>query len=69
MGLGLPFILSGLFLDRSEKLRKYLVKRGDLISKIGGGFLILIGILEVTGTWGHIMNSIRSLISDFVPVV
>jgi len=69
LGLGLPFILSGLFLDRSEKLRKYLVKRGDLISKIGGGFLILIGILEVTGTWGHIMNSIRSLISDFVPVV
>jgi len=32
LGLGLPFIASGVFLDRSEKLRKYLVKRGDLIS-------------------------------------
>ena len=68
-GLGLPFIASGVFLDRSEKMRKYLVKRGDLISKIGGLFLIVIGILEVTGLWGQMMNSIRSLISDFIPVV
>lgn len=68
-GLGLPFIASGVFLDRSERMRKYLVKRGDLISKIGGIFLILIGILEVTGLWGELMNSIRALISDFIPVV
>ena len=68
-GLGLPFIASGVFLDRSERLRKYLVKRGDLISKIGGVFLIVIGLLEVTGLWGQLMNSMRSLISDFIPVV
>jgi len=69
LGLGLPFIASGLFLDRSERLRKVLVRRGDLISKIGGIFLITIGVLQVTGTWGQIMNSLRSLISDFIPVV
>lgn len=68
-GLGLPFIASGLFLDRTEKMRKYLVKRGDLISKIGGVFLIVIGLLEVTGLWGQLMNSMRSLISDFIPVL
>ena len=69
LGLGLPFIASGIFLDRSEKLRKYLVKRGDLISKIGGVFLIVIGLLQVTGLWGQLMNSMRSLISDFIPVL
>jgi len=69
LGLGLPFIASGVFLDRSERLRKYLVKRGDLISKIGGVFLIVIGLLEITGLWGQLMNSMRSLISDFIPVV
>ena len=68
-GLGLPFIASGLFLDRTEKMRKYLVKRGDLISKIGGVFLIVIGLLEVSGLWSQLMNSSRSLISDFIPVV
>ena len=68
-GLGLPFMASGLFLDRTEKMRRYLVKRGDLISKIGGVFLIVIGLLEVTGLWGQLMNSMRALISDFIPVV
>ena len=69
LGLGFPFIASGVFLDRSEKLRKYLVKRGDLITKIGGVFLITLGLLQVTGLWGQLMNSMRSLISDFIPVV
>jgi cytochrome c-type biogenesis protein len=69
LGLGLPFIASGVFLDRSEKLRKYLVKHGDLITKIGGVFLITLGLLQVTGLWGQLMNSMRSLISDFIPVV
>lgn len=69
LGLGLPFIASGLFLDRTEKLRTFLVRRGDLISKIGGIFLIVIGLLQVTGIWGQTMNSLRSLISGFIPVI
>uniref|UniRef100_UPI0040497E89 cytochrome c biogenesis CcdA family protein n=1 Tax=Candidatus Planktophila sp. TaxID=2175601 RepID=UPI0040497E89 len=69
LGLGLPFMASGLFLDRTEKMRKYLVKRGDLISKIGGVFLIVIGLLEVSGLWSQLMNSSRSFISGFIPVV
>jgi len=69
LGLGLPFILSGLFLDRSTKLRSIIYRRGYLISKIGGIFLIAIGILQVLGIWSQMMISIRSLISDFIPVI
>ena len=69
LGLGAPFIASGVFLDRTQKLRKFLVRRGDLISKIGGVFLIAIGLLQVTGTWGQIMISLRSTISNFIPVI
>lgn len=69
VGLGLPFILSGLFMDKSAKLRSIIYRRGDLISKIGGVFLIAIGVLEVLGLWSQLMNSMRSLISDFIPVV
>jgi cytochrome c-type biogenesis protein len=68
-GLGLPFILSGLFLDRSEKLRKLLVRNGNLISLIGGTFLIIIGLLQLLGLWSELMISLRSIISDFVPVI
>ena len=69
LGLGLPFIASGVFLDRSERLRKVIVRRGDLISKIGGIFLITLGVLQLSGAWGYIMNSLRGVISDFIPVV
>ena len=69
IGLGAPFIASGLYLDKSEKLRKFLTKRGDLISKIGGVFLILIGIAQLLGLWTDLMASLRSLISDFAPVI
>ena len=69
IGLGLPFIASGLFLDKSEKMRKLLVKRGDLVSKIGGALLIVIGLLQLTGLWTDLMIEMRSLISDFAPVI
>jgi cytochrome c-type biogenesis protein len=69
IGLGLPFIASGLFLDKSEKMRKVLVKRGDSVSKIGGAILILIGLLQLTGLWTNLMIEMRSLISDFAPVI
>lgn len=68
-GLGLPFILSGLYLDRSDKLRKFLIKKGNLISLIGGISLIIIGLLQLFGFWNEIMISLRSSISNFVPVI
>ncbi len=69
IGLGIPFILSGLFLDRSKKIRSFFVQRGALISKIGGLLLIIIGVMQVTGIWNDLMINLRSLISDFVPVI
>jgi len=69
IGLGAPFIASGLYLDKSARLRKFLTKRGDLISKIGGVFLILIGIAQLLGLWTDLMASLRSLIADFAPVI
>lgn len=69
IGLGAPFIASGLYLDKSERLRKYLTRRGDLISKIGGALLILIGIAQLLGLWTDLMISLRTLISDFAPVI
>ena len=69
IGLGIPFILSGLFLDRSKKIRSYFVKRGSLISKVGGVLLIVIGFMQFTGVWSDLMINLRSLISNFVPVI
>lgn len=69
IGLGIPFILSGLFLDRSKRIRSFFLKRGSLISKVGGVLLILIGAMQLTGIWSDLMIDLRSLISSFVPVI
>jgi cytochrome c-type biogenesis protein len=69
LGLGTPFILSGLYLDKSQSMRKFLAINGDRISKVGGIFLIVIGLLQITGTWNHLMNSLRGLISGFEPIL
>jgi cytochrome c-type biogenesis protein len=69
IGLGAPFIASGLYLDKSARLRRFLTKRGDLISKIGGVLLILIGIAQLLGFWTDLMISLRSMITEFAPVI
>ena len=69
IGLGIPFILSGLFLDRSKSLRSWLVRRGNLISKIGGVLLIVIGIAQVIGIWSDFTIFLRDLYAGFVPVI
>jgi cytochrome c-type biogenesis protein len=69
VGLGLPFILMGLFLDKAEPLRKFIASKGNSITKIGGLLLILIGILQVSNLWDQLMNSLRDLISGFIPII
>lgn len=69
LGLGIPFILSGLYLDKSKRIRSFFVRQGSLISKIGGALLIIIGLMQISGLWGELMISLRSFISNFVPVL
>ena len=69
LGLGIPFIVVGLFFDQSTKLRRFLSRHGNRMTQIGGAFLILIGLLQLTGLWSEVINSLRSLISGFIPAV
>jgi cytochrome c-type biogenesis protein len=59
----------GLFLDKAEPFRKMIAKRGNLITKIGGSLLIFIGLLQVTNLWDQLMNSMRDLITGFIPII
>ena len=63
VGLGIPFILTGLYLDRSKRLRSVILRKGVLITRIGGAILIAIGLLQVSGVWSDLMISLRSFIS------
>jgi cytochrome c-type biogenesis protein len=54
LGLGIPFILSALFISKSMILLTKLKKHMVLIEKMMGGLLLLVGILLVTGDFSKI---------------
>ncbi len=68
-GLGVPFILVGLFFDQSAKLRSLIVRNGNILTIFGGVFLIIIGLLQVSGYWIHVVNALRDSLSGFIPVI
>ncbi|NBV90242.1 MAG: cytochrome c biogenesis protein CcdA [Actinobacteria bacterium] len=62
LGLGLPFIVIGLMLERGVRSIKFLRKHSKLIMNIGGALLIGIGLLLVTGYWNDVTIWLRSLL-------
>jgi cytochrome c-type biogenesis protein len=69
VGLGAPFLVLALVIDKSRAIQNAISKRSKAISIFGGSLLILIGFLQVTGLWEIFMADLRTTISDFIPVV
>lgn len=51
VGLGLPFLVFGLSLERSTRALRVLRRNGRAISIVGGAMLVAVGVLQVTGGW------------------
>ncbi|MCB1368061.1 MAG: cytochrome c biogenesis protein CcdA [Rhodobacteraceae bacterium] len=49
IGLGLPFILSALFISRAMGVMNQMKRHMGLVEKIMGGLLVLVGVLMLTG--------------------
>ncbi len=49
MGIGIPFLLTALFLNRLVKLIEFFKKHSKIIEIISGLFLVVLGILIMTG--------------------
>jgi len=69
LGLGTPFMLAGLALDRASTSLTFLKRHMVTITRIGGVLLILIGLAQVTGSWDHLISWLRGLIVGFTPVI
>ena len=55
-GLGLPFILSAVLIDQLKGAFNWVKAHYDIINKICGAALILVGIAMATGTLGRLLN-------------
>ncbi|HEX9358109.1 MAG TPA: cytochrome c biogenesis protein CcdA [Streptosporangiaceae bacterium] len=51
LGLGIPFIIVAFALQRGMTAFQFARRHAQLIARIGGGLLVLVGILEVSGAW------------------
>ena len=52
-GLGIPFILSAVLIDKLKSAFTFIKKHYDIVNKVCGGLLILIGVLMATGMLGR----------------
>ena len=56
LGLGVPFILSAVLIDRLKTTFDWIKRHYRIINGISGGFLILVGLLMATGLMGRFLN-------------
>jgi cytochrome c-type biogenesis protein len=55
-GLGIPFILMGIFYSKSTKIISYMTKHLKYYNIVLGGFIILLGVLIFTNQLAYIAN-------------
>jgi cytochrome c-type biogenesis protein len=55
LGLGIPFVLFGLFFRRLLGVFRAIRRNSRWVTRIGGVLLILVGIALVTGGWNHFL--------------
>ena len=56
LGLGIPFFLSALLIDRLKGAFTFIKKHYRIINRVCGALLVLIGVLMATGLFGRVVN-------------
>ena len=56
MGLGIPFVISAVLIDQMKSAFTWIKSHYDIINKISGAALVIIGILMATGTLGRFLT-------------
>ncbi|MBZ5736397.1 cytochrome c biogenesis protein CcdA [Nocardioides sp. TRM66260-LWL] len=67
LGLGIPFLLAALGISRVFRAFAFARRHALAVMRIGGGLLIVLGVLEVSGVWGAWLASLRTLIGTWQP--
>jgi cytochrome c-type biogenesis protein len=69
LGLGVPFLLTGLAMRRALGAFAVVKRHYALVTRIGGGLLVVVGLLLVSGLWARIVLEMQVMISGFETVV
>jgi cytochrome c-type biogenesis protein len=69
LGLGLPFVLVGLAFRRAMGALGWVKKHYAMVMRLGGGLLVLIGFLLVTGIWERVTIALTQWAAGQVPIL
>lgn len=56
LGLGIPFLFSAVLIDKLKGAFNWIKAHYDIVNKVCGGALVLVGILMATGTLGRLLT-------------
>lgn len=62
-GLGVPFVLTGLAFRRALGAFDLVKRHYGVVMRVGGGLLVLVGLLLVSGLWETAMLHLRGVVS------
>jgi len=65
LGLGLPFLLTAVAFRRALGAFAVVKRHYDVVLRLGGGLLVVIGLLLVSGLWEQLMIHLRTLVNGF----
>ena len=65
LGLGVPFILAAVFYERMLGGIGWVRRHQAWVMRIGGGFMIALGLAMITGWWDHLVQWVQLQVVDF----
>ncbi|GAB7007688.1 cytochrome c biogenesis protein CcdA [Nocardioides sp. AN3] len=69
LGLGLPFLLAAFSVSGAMRRLAWARLHVRAIARAGGGFLIVLGVLQLTGVWSEWMAAMQALIAGWQPPI
>lgn len=69
VGLGLPFLLLSFFAHKSIAITQRLRAKQKLFVRLGSGFLIMLGVLLLTGIWDELMIWLQQQYAGFTVIL
>ncbi|MFV0453235.1 MAG: cytochrome c biogenesis CcdA family protein [Propioniciclava sp.] len=69
LGLGLPFLAAALAFSRMAPLVGWVQRHHGILQRVGGGLLVVVGLLLITGGWDVLMGGVRGWASTFGLVI
>jgi cytochrome c-type biogenesis protein len=69
LGLGIPFVLVAIAVRRATGTLAVVRRHARTLMLVGGLLLVVVGVLEVTGTWNDAVLRLRDIAPNYTPAI